>query len=223
MTTTHQKLLLVALGLGLGVGACDNGSAAPDARVFSGGGADAPPAATPDAPTTPSKPTLGAQIDRMGRPAINTALDKTFSADTTRDPAEDAYNADTNKSGWGASYKATFAAQLAILDSLDGTCGNQLLAGPAGAGRYDTLAGALADDQLYVNSAGTTCTQYLAVEADATAVLHNSDCGGRKPEYDVIETTYSALAAGMLTGVDDGVTNDSTFKASFPYLGDANP
>jgi Domain of unknown function (DUF4331) len=179
---------------------------------------------TPDGGGTPAKPTLGAQIDRMGRPAVNTALDKTFTADATRDPAEDAYNADVAKSTWQATYTPVFAAQLAILDALDTVCGNQILAGPsAAAGRYNTLAGALADDQLYVNSAASTCTQYLAVEANATGVVVNTDCGGRKPEYDVIETTYSALAVGALTGVDDGVVNDSTFKASFPYLADPNP
>ncbi len=180
---------------------------------------------TPDAPpSTPAKPTLGAQIDRMGRPAVNTALDKTFTPDPMRDPAEDAYNADTAKASWQTTYTPIFAAQLAILDSIDRNCGNQLLAGAtATAGRYDGLAGALADDQLYVNSASSTCGQYLAVEANATNVVPNDDCGGRKPEYDVIETTYSVLVAGALSGIDDTITNDSTFKASFPYLGDANP
>jgi hypothetical protein len=209
-----SKILHMAC-LALAVTACNDSTATvtPDG-----------PTVTPDAAGPPAKPTLGAQIDRMGRPAINTALDKTFSVDATRDPAEDAYNGDTAKATWPATYTSIFAAQLAILDSIDRVCGNQVFAGSgAVAGRYNTLAGALADDQLYVNSAGTTCGQYLAVEANATNLLANDDCGGRKLEFDVIETTYSALVAGALTGIDDGVTNDSTFKATFPYLGDANP
>jgi hypothetical protein len=211
MTMTKRRVSLAACAV-LGLAACSSdNNANPDGRT------------SPDGPTTPAKPTLGAQIDRMGRPAINTALDMTFSGDVMRDPAEDAYNADTAKASWPTTYKSILATQLAILDSLDGVCGNQLLAGPNPvAGRYDKLAGALADDQLYVDSSAAACTQYLAVEANATGVVPNSDCGGRMPAYDVILTTYSALAAGALTGVDDGVTNDNSFKTTFPWLGDAN-
>jgi len=217
---TKKLICIASVALACSCGSDNNNAGTPDAP----GTPDAK-VSTPDAPpSAPAKPTLGAQIDRMGRPAINTALDKTFSPDPMRDPAEDAYNADTSKATWQATYTPIFAAQLAILDSIDRNCGNQLLAGAtATAGRYDTLAGALADDQLYVNSASSTCGQYLAVEANATNVVPNTDCGGRKPEYDVIDISYSVLAAGALSGVNDGVANDSTFLASFPYLAAANP
>ena len=86
------------------------------------------------------------------------------------------------------------------------------------------LANTLADDQLYVNSNGTTCQVYLAVEANAVGLVTNNDCGGRTPLENVIDVTYSLLAAGSLTGVTNGITQDGDGTASltnFPFL--ANP
>jgi hypothetical protein len=80
----------------------------------------------------------------------------------------------------------------------------------------------LADDQLYVNTASTTCTQYLAVEANAVNVVPNSDCGGRALTYDVIDTSFSVLAVGALTGVGDDISSDSDgniqSNTAFPFL-----
>jgi hypothetical protein len=171
-------------------------------------------------PTTPAPPTLGTQIDRMGRPAINTALNHGFDADkTAAGAAKDAYNQDTGEATWPATYSAQFAANLAILDALDTNCGNQL--GYAQGKGYG-LAPALADDELYVNTAGTTCSDYLAVEANALGVLTSVtgiDCGGRRPNDDVIDETYSVLATGGLTGVTDGVNAPATpATTTFPYL-----
>jgi hypothetical protein len=170
--------------------------------------------------TTPAPPKLGTQIDRFGRPAINTALNHAFDpVDATKGAAKDAYNQQSDPTTWTTNAKE-FAGNLAILDSLDTKCGNQLLAGPMPvAGRYDTLAGALANDRVYVNTAGTMCSTYLAVEANATGILMNTDCGGRKLDYDVIDTSYSALAAGAFSGVGDGVAADADTKGTmFPYL-----
>lgn len=174
----------------------------------------------------PPVPALGAMIDRMGRPAINTALNNTFAADATAaGTAKDNYNK-AAPTAW-ASYSTEMAKNLAILDSLDTNCGNQLLAGPTPiAGRYNTLAGVLADDRLYVNTASTTCGQYLAVEANAVNVVPNNDCGGRTLTYDVIDTSYSVLAVGGLSGVGDDIGADSDganiqSNTAFPFL--ANP
>jgi hypothetical protein len=169
----------------------------------------------------PPVPTLGTMIDRMGRPAINTALNHTFDANaTTTGSAKDNYNSSAQAS-W-AGFSAEMAANLAILDSLDTNCGNQLLAGATvAAGRYNTLAGVLADDQLWVNTASTTCGQYLAVEANAVNAVPNNDCGGRAPSYDVIDTSYSVLAAGALSGVGDDINADSDgghSNTAFPFL-----
>lgn len=189
------------------------------------GGPDGTKNTAPDAGTsmqTPPAPTPGAQIDRMGRPAINTALSGTFRSDeTAKANQKNAYNAATPNT-W-ATFVPEIAANAAILDGLDTNCGNQLLAGPMPvAGRYDGLAGALADDKVYVNSAATTCGQYLAVEANATGVIPNDDCGGRTPVMDVVDTSYSVLAIGSVMGVGDGVAEDGdavTHSTSvFPFL-----
>jgi hypothetical protein len=170
----------------------------------------------------PPVPTLGTMLERMGRPAINTALNNTFAADATAaGTAKDNYNK-AAVTAWSGN-STEFAKNLAILDSLDTNCGNQLLAGTtATAGRYNTLAGVLADDKLYVNSASSTCTQYLAVEANAVNAVPNNDCGGRTLTYDVIDTSYSVLAVGALTGVGDDINSDPDgnihSNTAFPFL-----
>ncbi len=165
----------------------------------------------------PAPPTLGAQVDRQGRSAINTVLNHVFDSDaTTAGAAKDMYNA-AAPATW-ATFKTELAANLAVFDGLDGNCGNQLLAGStAVAGRYDMLAGVLADDQLYVNTATGTCAQYFAVELGMA-----SDCGGRAPTYDTVDVTLSAAAIGMAAGVTDGVSADDKTQSNttFPFLAD---
>ncbi len=170
----------------------------------------------------PAPPALGPQIDRMGRAGVNTAVTDPFNLNsTTKGANQDGYNAASVPAQWGAQFATRFAGNLAILDSLDTVCGNQLLAGPAPiAGRYGTLASVLADDQLYVNSNSGTCDVYLAVEANAVGIT-NTDCGGRTPLVDTIDRTYSVLAAGALAGVTDGVDRDADGAHSnrtFPFL-----
>lgn len=166
-------------------------------------------------------PGYGAQLDRMGRPAINTALNNTFNANMEqKDQAKDAWNADDKAAGWAMKNKAEVAKNLAVLDALDGNCGNQLLAGKdVAAGRYDTLASVLADDRLWLNANGTSCDVYLGVEANATMLVPNMDCGGRAMKYDVVDISYSALAAGALMGVTDGIAKPTYVDGEiFPYL-----
>src|SRR5262249_20287402 len=94
---------------------------------------------------TPAPPAIGDLIDRMGRPAVNTAVTDPFDTDKEKqDTAKDKYNT-TGPEGWVSSYKSTFAGNIAIYDALDTVCGNQFAAGKtAAAGRYDALAGVLA-------------------------------------------------------------------------------
>jgi len=179
--------------------------------------------------THPAQPSieLEKQIDRMGRAGVNTATTAPFFRESVaaeqaaHDAVLDEYNSASDPSKWVSLFGARIAGNIAILDSLDTVCGNQLLAGPNPvAGRYDALADVLADDQLYVNTASSTCGQYLAVEGNAVGIT-NSDCGGRTPLEDTIDTTYSVLAIGKLTGVTDGVPKDADGNASitvFPYL-----
>jgi hypothetical protein len=168
-------------------------------------------------------PDLGVRIDRAGRPAITAALISTFSGNpdvTTKD------RGDYNAAGLGdKSFLPTIKTSLAILDGLDGKCGNQLLAG-SGTDRYDALANVLLDDQLYVNS-DRSGSVYLGVELEyvtsqpgfaGTAVAGAG--GGRQPGDDVIARSYSELAAGLVGGIDDGVpTDDATHDPdNFPFI-----
>jgi len=174
----------------------------------------------------PAVPKLGTQVDRMGRPAINTALTDPFaltpsSPGLTEDQTKDAYNSAPTAAATVTTFAPGIAANLAILDALDGTCGNQF--GFSLKSSYAPVAGVLADDQLYVNSGSSTCGQYLAVEAAATGIIAAAaaDCGGRTPLEDVIDTSYSTLAAGILSGVGDGISADGDGTSSltaFPYL-----
>lgn len=182
-------------------------------------------------PQPPAAPTLGAQIDRMGRAGVNTALTDPFDISASvggasENAVKDAYNADSTESAWVATHAAKVAFNLAVLDGLDRVCGNQLGAatGTVTPTRYNFLAGVLADDKLYLNSASGVCTTYLGVEANATGFALNGDCGGRTPTEDVIDETYSLLAVGMLSGVTDGIDNDSPGlnNDTFPFLAAPN-
>src|SRR5678810_1144054 len=109
----------------------------------------------------PPAPVLGFPIDRMGRPAINTALNNAFNPnDAQKGIAKDNYNAESFQPNWplltieGKLVTKEFAGNLAIIDALDGICGNQLLAagdpsGDAGLAEYAALPAVLADDELY--------------------------------------------------------------------------
>jgi len=229
---SFTSALLVSASLTAVLIACGDDDVAvtnkPDSGASSSGGSSGASSGSTsssgDSSTKPNPPALGAEVDRMGRPAINTATNNTFTeSDTTAGTKKDAYNADKDKSAWVTNYRADIGASLAILDSIDGNCGNQLLAkadGGTNVDRYGTLAGVLADDRLWLNTAGTTATQYLAVELNATAIAPNTDQGGRTLKYDVIETTYSAVAIGAATGFDDGITRDTTKTdgTAFPFL-----
>lgn len=197
MTQKHFSLIVVSV-LALGITACKD----------------------------PLPPVLGVQIDRLGRPGINTALTAPFDLNSaTKGTVLDGYNAASTPAQWVSMFQTRIASNLAILDSLDTVCGNQLLAGAApSAGRYNTLASVLSDDQLYVNSSSGTCNTYLAVEANAVGIA-NTDCGGRTPLVDVIDRTYSVLAIGALNGVTDGVASDADgghSTSAFPFLRRAN-
>jgi len=168
----------------------------------------------------PERPEVGVQIDRVGRAAINTALNNAFNGDEdAKNEAKDRYNA-AGPAQWG-EFKADFAASLAILDSLDTVCGNQLLASAEDDARYQTLATVLSDDQLYVNINSGDCGTYLGLEAEVVGAVPSGagGCGGRTPSDDVIERSYSVLAAGALGGIDDTIQGDDGEQTEdFPFL-----
>jgi hypothetical protein len=201
--------------------------------------------AAADFGSLPPPPALGQQIDRMGRAAINTALTDPFylsdpTSDGTMSPMEDAhkdgYNADVNQAMWPTAWSPAFEKSLAVFDAIDGVCGNQLLASPAGAdagaGRYAALAAALADDQLYLDLTRAECgaaTNYLAVEARFALGQNVAGCGGRTPLDDTIDATYTLLAEGAGGApLGDGIDHDAdpstaASLTSFPFLNPPNP
>lgn len=179
----------------------------------------------------PGVPALGVQIDRMGRPAVNTALTNPYGVfvpqgqttpDTT-DITRSLYNGDANQQGWATAWGAAITANIAILDGLDaGICGNQFAY--TAANKYSTLASVLVNDALLMDTSKSTCAGatadrgYLAVEAGLVTGTPNTTCGGRTLSYDVIDATYSVLAIGMLTGVTDGIAEVTKPAAAFPYF-----
>jgi len=264
---TTIKLLILALS----IAACGDNKGAPDARQHPDG-----PPGDAQCSNCPAAPTLGAQIDRMGRPAINTLLNHGFDGTAAGGPAKDAYNQDTDKATWVTSYGGTFPTSefvrnLGVLDAIDtgfcgnkicelgekgdtaagvgtvcaddctsaqvGTitataCGNQVLFNggtldttPA-ADSYSALANIMAADELYLDTSKTTCQFYLAVEFGVVTGGGNSTCGGRAPQYDVIDFSLSAIAAGLsgfttalVPKLGDGVGPHTDYLATFPYLG----
>lgn len=201
----------------------------------------------------PVKPALATnQIERMGRGTINVAVTNPFDLDYTAvgggngvNATRDLHSKDGNVQGWAARWTPILAITLGIYDGVDRNCGNQFGAcGMAGgcavgstpaAGRYNTLAGVLADDQLYMDTTKTNCSFYLAVEANALSVPGaNTFCGGRTPLVDVVDVMYTAAtvgaggfpaSAGAAFAITDGVTQDGETTDSltdFPFLSAPN-
>lgn len=175
----------------------------------------------------PGVPALGVQIDRMGRPAVNTALTNPYGIYTppgaqspeTTDITRSIYNADADQTKWSANWLGTITANIAILDGLDGgVCGNQFAYNNPANSKYATLATVLVNDALLMDTSKTTCNQYLAVEAGLVSGTPAATCGGRTLSYDVIDTTYSVLSIGALSGVTDGIAEVTRPAAAFPFF-----
>jgi hypothetical protein len=207
----------------------------------------------PDAPPLPRAPKLGAQIDRMGRPAISTTLVALRAANgAARTAQRDAYNHASDPATWktttvrtGTTIERELAANLAVFDGIDKGvvtaqgalpgCGNPLVhTGTTGPTFYQLAADVFADDQLYVDTAKGSCTVYLALEiekASAARIIH-ATCGGRMVTNDVIDVTYSVFAAGLdglgpapefEPALHDGVPVHTDVMETFPFLHLPNP
>jgi hypothetical protein len=154
------------------------------------------------------------QIDRVGRPLTKNALLGLFAPDDRADALKEAYNLDTPAQA--SRYVAEIEKGLALYDSFDGICGNQLLAGPkAEPGRYRALAELLADDRLWIDSRQAACHAFLAVERSLPG-----DCGGRPPSMSAANAFRSLLVNGADTGTDDGLEKDEqpVSDSVFPFL-----
>jgi hypothetical protein len=140
------------------------------------------------------------QIDRNGRPAINTA---TINVLGPANGLKDTYNRATNPAGWAAAFSGEMQANLAALDTLDGITGNALLPPAA-------LAGVLVDDRLVIDTRIANCGQYLAVE-----LQDPSACGGRTLDRDVIDDSLGAIVG---PGVSHNVEFESEILDEFPFI-----
>ena len=102
------------------------------------------------------------------------------------------------------------------------------MAGPAA---YGGLATVLADDELYVDTTKGSCNFYLSLEVEVATggSVPHTQCGGRTLTIDVIDVSYSLLAAGLngfdaANGFDprikDGaVVHTDVSNDNFPFLG----
>jgi hypothetical protein len=165
----------------------------------------------------------GKQVDRMARPFVgNTLLGVApFSTDDASGLLRQEYNMALPADG--PRFIEDLQKSLAFQDSLDGNCGNQLLAEPnESASRYQALAKVFADDRLWINSASSVCTQFFAVELASLAGQKSlsGDCGGRAPTYDTSNVWRSLLIAGTPSGVTDGLHQDEHPPSAtvFPFL-----
>ncbi len=168
------------------------------------------------------------QLDRMARPFVtNTLLGVApFSSDEASGLRRQEFNEASVASS--ARFIADLQKSLAFQDSLDGRCGNQLLAKPEESpARYRALAKTFADDRLWVNSASSVCTQFFAVELATLAgdKTSSADCGGRAPVYDTSNVWRSLLIAGTPSGVTDGLRQDEHRPSAtvFPFLAPPDP
>jgi hypothetical protein len=170
----------------------------------------------------PDPPKLGKQIERAARALTGNALLGLLASDDISNRLKEAYNRAAPADG--PQFVSELEHGLALYDGFDGVRGNQWLAGGVGTAstRYRALAMLLADDRLWVNSASTTCSRYLAVELDALATPpgRNDDCGGRTPNEDAVDVFRSLLVNGTTTGVADGVASDDHVHSTsvFPFL-----
>jgi hypothetical protein len=170
----------------------------------------------------------GKPLDRMARPFVgNTLLGAApFSTDDASGLLRQQYNEAHPTTA--VRFIAALQKSLAFQDSLDGKCGNQVLAEPKeSSSRYLALAKVFADDRLWVNSASRVCTQFFAVEL-ASAVGERKlrdDCGGRAPTYDTSNVWRSLLIAGTTIGITDGLHQDEHPPSAtvFPFLAPADP
>jgi hypothetical protein len=170
----------------------------------------------------------GKPIDRGGLPFVKNTLLGTapFATDDASGVRREAFNAAVPVTS--VQFIPDFQKTLAFQDSLDGKCGNQLLAAPKESpARYLRLAKLFAEDRLWVNSASTVCTQLFAVErANLTGDKSmRADCGGRSPTYDASNVWRSFLIAGAAAGITDGLHQDEHPPSAtvFPFLAPPDP
>lgn len=156
------------------------------------------------------------QLDRMGRPAINTALILSEHKDLYNSASQDR----------GAFFVPEMAALLEVIDGLDGDLTNGLASLFGDTPDFVALADFLSADVLLFNAGINNCEDgYLAAEVTALLGGEQVACGGRTLAQDVMDLTLQVLVdvsfvnGNDFTVVSDAVNeNDLSFSSDFPYL-----
>jgi Domain of unknown function (DUF4331) len=168
---------------------------------------------------------LPIRLERVGRPEVKNLLMALQSQDpVNRDiDLRDLYNLEDPfhvGPDYRNAYRARLDANLAFMDTFDGTVGWPL--GPAGAHPLTQLF--LADHLVVDVSRPYTEDGFLEIERAALAGRRHNGCGGRSINDDVMDTLYT-LVFGGLDGprISDGV-HQATRRGTttFPYLAPPN-
>ena len=159
---------------------------------------------------TTSVPSNGGwmQVDRMGRPAINTVFNGLLlPGDSPYNGLEkDAFNLQRPSADAGT----TTDNVTAVLDAI----GNVLTANAAtaySAGEVSAIAGVLLPDEL-------TLTVGSGAPFASGTSLGTLALNGRGLSDDVIDAEFALLTNFVITTGDGVGMNDKAFKTSFPYL-----
>ena len=148
------------------------------------------------------------QIDRMGRPAINTVFNGLLL------PSGSDYNG-LEKDAFNFQRPSKDAATTTDnVETVLNAIGNVLTANsatPYSAGEVSAIAGVLLPDELSItlgSSAGFASGTSLATLA----------LNGRRLGNDVIDAEFALLTNFVITSGDGVAANDKSFSSSFPYL-----
>ena len=163
------------------------------------------------------------QVDRMGKPAINTAAIPSAECGVTGEICKTTYNKSESPADDLTNFAAAAVGQLSGPDAAPAASslweGNLLTDLEAVA-----IAGSVWGDGL-----GTIFGDMLVIDTSA-ATGYTLVGGGRDQNDDVIDTTLDAItlnsvAAGNAAGVasDSVDANDATFPTTFPYFAVPNP
>jgi len=195
------------------------------------GAIDAP--IVPDGPENPM-PTLGKQIDRVGRGQIKRLVIHPFSANNQLEKLS--YQRDGDTKNWVTKWSAAIVGTLAVYDAISGQCGDGLF------GSYQNVANVIANDQIFVetgiNKTGKCvrspseifncslstsqtypeCGLYPGVEIAHLTTTESKGCGGLNQMQTFVDTSYNILTSNF--SIKNGVTTDPDGAAQtmFPFL-----
>jgi len=194
-----------------------------------GGNADmgAPDEGEPDSgpPEVPVFADLSAtvQVDRMGKPALNTAAIPSAECGVAGESCKTTYNKNENPADDLTDFALAAVGQLSGPDTLPAP--SSLWAG----GLLTDLEAVAIAGSVWGNGLGTIFGDMLVIDTSMPNG-YSVVAGGRDQNDDVIDTTLDAItlnsaAAGNAAGVasDSVDANDTTFPATFPYFAAPNP